>query len=102
MLTSMIMKCRECNEEMGLAELLTFVEAYFIKNLIIPMITTFVLDAIKNKVSINSKGVIDETMAGLANRFEIACPKCKKIDCWISAQKQSPKKLKSNNKIATP
>ena len=93
------MNCSECGREMGLAEFLTYAEAYFLK-LIIPTAIPFIISAINHKLSNetnNTRGVIDESMAGLANNFSIACPHCKQVD-WYPASGEKPKKLESKSK----
>jgi len=88
----MIMKCRECNKKMGLVEFSTYPAAYFIK-LIAAEVIPQVIAAIVRELSAGKKGFIDESMAGLANIFKIACPKCKNVDCWDPAAEEKPKKL---------
>lgn len=75
------MKCRKCGRTMDLWEFATYVEAYFIK-LVAAAAVPFIVTAIKQKLSSGTRGIIDSSMAGLANNFEIACPKCKKPNCW--------------------
>ncbi|MCF7799991.1 hypothetical protein K9L05_03995 [Candidatus Babeliales bacterium] len=86
--------CNKCSREMGLVEFLTYVEAYFLK-LIVPAAVSFIISAVANKLSketSESRGIIDETMSGLANNFSIECPHCKQID-W------SPISCKKTNKL---
>ena len=86
--------CNKCDRVMGLVEFLTYVEAYFLK-LIVPAAVSFIIGAIASKISKEtnkSKGIIDESMSGLANNFSIECPHCKQID-W------SPISFKKINKL---
>ncbi|MFH1643635.1 MAG: hypothetical protein ABIA74_00470 [bacterium] len=90
------MNCCKCDREMSLTEFLTYAEAYLLK-FIVPAALPFLISAINQKLSDKTRGIIDESMAGLANNFAIACPNCKAIDCWYPASGKKPKKLKSKN-----
>ncbi len=59
----MIMKCRVCDYEMGLAEFLTYAEAYLIKTLVVAVAIPLLVEMIKN--SLSTRGFVDEKMAGL-------------------------------------
>ncbi len=93
------MKCCKCEREMGLAEFLTYVEAYLLK-LIAPAAITFIISAITHKFSNETRGIVDESMAGLANNFAITCPNCKAVDCWYPASGKRPKKLKTKRDMS--
>ncbi|MFA6527039.1 MAG: hypothetical protein WCT20_01305 [Candidatus Babeliales bacterium] len=102
------MKCSNCGREMGLAEFLTYAEAYFLK-LIIPATVPFLIAALANEISNKTKGavvdgqtrgVIDQSMSGLANNYSIACPHCKKID-WYPASGPRPEKLEESEDIVS-
>jgi len=80
----MKMKCRKCGRIMDLWKFATYVEAYFIK-LVAAAAVPFIVTAITQKLSSGTRGIIDSSMDGLANNFEIACPKCKKPNCWDPA-----------------
>ncbi len=75
------MRCDKCGKEMHLFEFLTYAEAYLLKAIVIASVP-FVLAAIKNLLLTPTRGLINDTMAGLANNFKIKCPKCKKRCCW--------------------
>lgn len=77
----MKMQCRKCHRKMGLVEFSTYPAAYFLK-LIIPVLVPAVIAAITQVLSQQTKGIIDESMAGLANVFLLACPKCKQSEIW--------------------
>ena len=93
------MKCSKCEREMGLAEFLTYVEAYFLK-LIAPAAISFIISAISQKFSSTTRGIVDESMAGLANNFAITCPNCKAVDCWYPASGKKPKKLETKKDLS--
>lgn len=86
---------------MGLAEFLIYGEAYLIK-LIAPALVPFMIAAIAQKLSADTKGtvdsekrgIIDESMSGLAKNFSIACPNCEQIN-WYPASGKKPKQLKA-------
>ena len=91
---------------MGLAEFLTYPEAYLMK-LIAPSVVSFIVGAISYKLSTGTKGMIDSetrgmidnSMAGLAKNFSIACPNCGQIN-WYPASGKKPKKCKKKNDSA--
>ena len=92
------MKCSNCDREVGLVEFSTYAEAYFLK-LMLPALATFVVGAITYRfthATHETRGIIDETMAGLANNFSIMCPHCKQID-WYPASGVKPKKLEQKS-----
>ncbi len=99
-------KCNNCGREMGLTEFLTYPEAYLMK-LIIPLVVPFIVTAIANEIATRAKasaggetrGIIDNSMAGLAQNFSIACPNCGQIH-WYPASGPKPKKLKEKSKQA--
>ena len=80
---------------MGLAEFLTYTEVYLIKTLIVAVAIPVLIQMIKNSLLTSTRGFVDETMAGLANNFSIACPNCKYVDTpWYPGTQQKPKKIK--------
>ena len=97
-------KCCNCDREMGLVEFATYGEAYLIK-LVAPAIASFIVAAIVQKLSTSTKeiidyesrGFIDENMAGLAKNFSIACPNCGQIN-WYPTSGPKPKKVKEKSK----
>lgn len=97
-------KCNNYDREMGLVEFSTYAESYFIK-LIAPQIVSFVVSAIirqiidetKRMVEVETRGVIDTSMAGLAKNFSIVCPNCGQNN-WYPTSGQKPKKVKEKNK----
>lgn len=99
-------KCCNCDREMGLAEFLAYPEAYLMK-LIAPVLVPFFVGLIAQKLSTQTKGVpdgdtrgfIDENMAGLAKNFSIACPNCGQIN-WYPTSGPKPKKVKEKSKQA--
>ena len=99
-------KCCNCNREMGLTEFLTYPEAYLMK-FIIPLVVPFIVTAIANEISARTKaladgetrGIIDNGMAGLAKNFSISCPNCGQIN-WYPASGPKPKKINAKNKPA--
>ncbi|MFH0898071.1 MAG: hypothetical protein V1855_00660 [bacterium] len=99
-------KCNNCDREMGLVEFSTYGEAYFIK-LIAPAIASFVVAAIiqrlstptKGMIDVETRGVIDTNMAGLATNFSIACPNCGQIN-WYPASRPKPQKVEKKSKQA--
>lgn len=91
----MIMKCRTCDYEMGLPEFLTYAEAYLIKTLVVAAAIPLLIAMMQKTLSTQTRGLIDGTMAGLANNFSITCPNCKKADePWYPGTQQKPKKIK--------
>ena len=99
----MMIKCRFCNKTMDLAEFLTYSEAYLIKTLIIATAIPLLIALIRNQLSTPTRGVIDSTMAGLANNFAIGCPNCKRADePWDPAPNQvkEPKKVKRKDECS--
>lgn len=85
---------------MELAEFLTYPEAYLLK-LIAPTLVPIFISALALKISkiTETRGFIDESMAGLAKNFSIECPNCGKID-WYPKSGEKPKKVKvKSNKM---
>ena len=76
----MMMKCRYCKKKMDLAEFLTYAEAYLIKNILIATAIPLFIAMMKHWLLTPTKGLIDSTMAGLANNFAMECPQCKRSD----------------------
>ena len=99
-------KCCNCDREMGLSEFLTYPEAYLTK-LIAPVLVSYFVGLMAQKFSTPTKGVgdgetrgvIDNSMAGLAKNFSIACPNCGKIN-WYPASGTKPKEVKEKSKQA--
>ena len=97
-------KCCNCDRAMGLAEFLTYPEAYLMK-LIAPILVPYFVGLMAQKFSTQTKGVadgetrgvIDNSMAGLAKNFSIACPNCGQIN-WYPASGPKPKKVKAKSK----
>jgi hypothetical protein len=90
------MKCAECDREVGLVEFLTYVEAYFLKHIVpaaIPFLIAAITQKFSNKPAHETKGIIDETMSGLANNFSITCPNCQQTN-WYPISTEKPKKIK--------
>ncbi len=99
-------KCNNCAREMDLAEFLTYPEAYLMK-FIMPLVVPFIVTAIKNEIlartitaagsaGVEARGFIDNSMAGLAHNFSIACPNCGQIS-WYPASGPKPKEAKEKN-----
>lgn len=103
----MKMTCRNCGRKMGLWEFLTYIETYFIK-LVAAASIPFLIAAIKDRLSrekgpAETRGIIDESMAGLANNFAIACPGCKRADePWDPVQDKKSKKINQENETVVP
>lgn len=99
-------KCCNCDREMGLAEFLTYPEAYLTK-LIAPVLVSYFIGLMTQKLLTQTKwitdgetrGFIDGNMAGLAKNFSIACPNCGKIN-WYPASGPKPKEVKGKSKQA--
>lgn len=95
-------KCNNCGREMGLAEFLTYPEAYLLKLIAASLVPLFI-SALAQKIAIDAKenkhakkGLIDESMAGLAKNFSIECPICGEIN-WYPLSQQAPKKNKKKS-----
>jgi hypothetical protein len=84
---------------MGLPEFLTYAETYLLKIIVVTAIP-FLIAAIKQKLSTETRGFIDGSMAGLANNFKITCPNCKQVENWYPASGKKPKKVKQKNESA--
>ena len=65
-----------------------------IKTLIVAVAIPVLIQMIKNSLLTSTRGFVDETMAGLANNFSMACPNCKHADTpWYPGTQLKPKKI---------
>ncbi len=98
----MRINCRHCNKKMNLGEFLAYAETYLLKYLIIPVVVPFLIAAIKDRLQTTTRGFFDDTMAGLANNFSIACSNCKNAETpWDPAPEELPdKSIKKNKNIS--
>jgi len=86
---------------MGLAEFLTYPEAYLLKLIaptLVPIFIAALAQAISNKTTKTfddrTRGFIDESMAGLAKNFSIECPNCGEINWYPTSGKKPNRKNK--------
>ncbi len=90
----MMIKCRKCDYEMGVAEFLTYAEAYLIKSVVVGVVVPLFIRWVRDCFVPPTRGFIDGSMAGLANIFLISCPNCKKLDePWYPGSSKKPKKV---------
>lgn len=86
----MKIRCSKCGREMFLTEFLTYPAAFLVK-IFKDVVVQFIVEALKEKLSNPKRGIIDDSMSGLANNFSMACPKCGQIGLWEPAG-EAPKK----------
>ena len=95
------MRCNECNREVHFAEFMGYTGAFLLKT-VGPLLITAAINRLSEHLSspaatTQTRGVVDNTMAGFALLFKIECPDCGKCR-WQAA---SSPKAKTPKKIAT-
>ncbi len=94
----LIMRCNKCNREVHFAEFMGYATGYLLEK-IGPMLLEATVKALiacltataeksspnaPTEITLQTRGVVDNTMAGIALYFKIACPDCKQC-CWQAA-----------------
>jgi|GEM_PF-1234046 hypothetical protein len=94
-------RCNGCGREMGLTEFLTYPKAYLIKRIapaLVPIFVSLLVQNITNnkkgRSTYDTRGMIDTSMAGLAENFSIHCPNCGELN-WYPASGKKPRKKKT-------
>ena len=89
----MVMQCRNCKRKMDLVEFLAYASSCLIKIVIVPTVVPLLIECIKEYILSVTRGPIGCGMAGIANSFSIACPKCKKFNqTWDPALEEEEKR----------
>lgn len=100
--TELSMICTECGNDIDLTGFLAHVSSSLLKSIVallgkefFKQVLSAALEAILNKL-MSTRGIIDTSMAQLANDCEIVCPKCKKASFWkeVSAFSKTSDALK--------
>lgn len=86
--TELSMICTNCGNDVGLTKFLVHVGSSLLKSIVVLLGEEFfkrtvsaVLDAILSTL-MPTRGLIDTSMAQLANDYEMTCQKCKKTPFW--------------------
>lgn len=86
--TELSMICTNCGNDVDLAGFLVHVSSSLLKSIVVLLGEEFLkrtlsaaLDAVLSKL-MQTRGIIDTSMAQLANDYEMVCPKCKKVSGW--------------------
>lgn len=78
----MQMICRKCKRTMSLDELAGYACGHFANLLLAAGLAAYLGQKIHDYFSNPTRGFIDGSMAGACNGFKMACPQCKKTNCW--------------------